>query len=122
MKYIVYLESVDGLIDDDSDKKPCDEAFRENHEIWETYGYAEDEWNSMTRKEYFWRTSGKNHTVTKNGNITRQFEDTIQWVVEINNLTELNDFADKYDGILVAMHGRGRPSIIIHDYNGEAEE
>ena len=112
MKYLIKRTSIW------SEEKPCDEAFKHPHENWHTRTCNEDEFDQcFSSREGLWRSKGRNQTITEEGNITRQEDDTMEWTVEINSLDELNKFSDKY-GKLVLSHrayGSNSPQIEIYD-------
>jgi hypothetical protein len=56
-----------------SEGKPCTEANKMAFEKWHTRTCTEEEFNlRFSAREGLWKDKGKNHTVTKDGYISRQ--------------------------------------------------
>jgi hypothetical protein len=100
------------------DEKPCEEAKKRIFERWHTRTCSEDEFNEkFSDREGLWRSKGKNHTITKDGYITRQEDDEEAWSIEINTLDDLQKLIDKYGSLIIfdQHHALNVPYIEIYD-------
>ena len=101
MQYIVTRTSLWG--DEWSDVKPCEEAFKHTYEKWQIATCSEKMFDKRhSKRNGTWRSKGKNHDVTKEGNIRRQVDNTMKWTVKISNLEGLNRFVEKYGEIIIS--------------------
>ena len=99
-------------------KKPCKEAVKRTFEYWHTRTCTEKEFNEkFSSREGLWKSKGKNHTVTKEGYITRQEENRKEWSIEIKTLKDLQKLIDKYGSLVIGEHDFGikSPTIEIYD-------
>jgi hypothetical protein len=63
---------------------------------------TEEEFNlRFSAREGLWKDKGKNHTVTKDGYISRQEAGVEEWGVELDTLEALCDFVNKYNPIVI---------------------
>jgi hypothetical protein len=98
-------------------EKPCSEAKIREFEFWHTRTCNEQEFDkNHSNREGLWRSKGKNHTITKEGYITRQQENRECWSIEINTLEELQKFIDKYGRIIIYYDQSIKANVIkIYD-------
>jgi hypothetical protein len=100
-------------------ESPCEEAIEKAFENWDTRLCTEESYNNrFALKHGTWRSKGKNHTLTEDGYITRQMEDNLLYIIDINTLEDLHRLIDKY-GTLIIDNGDSRnktPTITIYDY------
>ncbi len=97
---------------------PCKEAKKRRFEYWHTRTCNEDEFNKrFSDREGLWRSKGKNHSITKEGYITRQEDDKEVWSIEINTLDDLQKLIDKYGKLIISNKDWKvkAPSIEIYD-------
>jgi hypothetical protein len=104
------------------DEKPCKEAKRTMVETWHTRTCSEKEFNlRFSDREGLWKSKGKNHSITKEGYITRQQDDREAWCVELNSLEELIKFCNKYGQLIVSNEGYDYKNASIEIYDDYRE-
>ena len=100
MKFVIWRTS--GIYVDNIKNKPCGEAKLSLVESWNTRTCDEKTFNeNFSEREGLWRSKGRNHSIDKNGYITRQMEDYEEWTVEFATLEELIAFSNKYGELVV---------------------
>ena len=103
----------------DKDESPCEEAIKIPFENWQTRCTTEDSFNErFSLKQGTWKSIGKNHTITKEGYITRQLNDEMLWSIEVNSLEDLDKLIEKYGSIIIEGpdNKNKAPTITIYDY------
>jgi hypothetical protein len=112
MIYIIKRASID------ENKRPCEEAIEKPFENWDTHCCTEESYNNrFAWYQGTWRSKGKNHTLTEDGYITRQMEDNLTYIININTLEDLHKLILKY-GTLIIDNGDSinkTPTITIYD-------
>jgi hypothetical protein len=112
MIYIIKRASID------KNKRPCEEAIKKPFANWDTRYCTEESFNNrFALKHGTWRSIGKNHTLTEDGYITRQMEDNLLYIIDINTLEDLHKIINKY-GTLIIENGDSinkTPTITIYD-------
>lgn len=86
------------------DEKPCEEAVKRSFENWDIRACSEEQYDREHDAHQAWRSDGKNHKITDEGYIARQFDDVVDWSVEINNLEELNSFIVKHGSVVISKN------------------
>lgn len=114
MIYIIKRAS-DRLFEKES---PCEEAIKKPFANWDTRRCTEESYNNrFALKHGTWKSKGKNHTLTEDGYISRQMEDNLLYIIDINTLEDLHKLIDKY-GTLIIGNGDSinkTPTITIYD-------
>jgi hypothetical protein len=104
------------------DLKPCTIAFKSRKEYWHTRTCTEEEFNKrFSECEGLWRSKGKNHTITKDGYITRQEESMECWKVKISSLKELKKFVNQYGTIIIGIDSHNEKLYTIEIYDDYRE-
>jgi hypothetical protein len=99
-------------------ESPCEEAVLRPFENWQERSCTEEYFNEhYSQRLGLWRSKGINHTTTLDGNIIRQIEDKLLYIIDINTLEDLHKLIDKY-GTLIIDNGDSinkTPTITIYD-------
>jgi hypothetical protein len=99
-------------------KRPCEEAVLRPFENWQERCCTEEYFDEhYSQRLGLWRSKGINHTTTLDGNIIRQIEDKLLYIIDINTLEDLHKLIDKY-GTLIIDNGDSinkTPTITIYD-------
>ncbi len=102
------------------EQKPCEECTKKFIERWTTKCYTEERYNEIFSERWgLWRSRGRNHSVNKEGCITRQEADDEFWVVEIKTFKNLKLFVEKYGEIAIIDNDRNEKMLhleIIDDW------
>lgn len=89
-----------------NNEKPCEEAIERPFENWDIRKWSEERYDcEFGERQGVWKSEGKNHKITEEGYIARQFDDEISWSVEINSLEELRAFTEKYGRVIIEGSG-----------------
>lgn len=101
-----------------NNKKPCKEAKKRTFEEWHTRTCNEAEFDKrFSEREGLWRSKGKNHSITREGYITRQEGFQKRWSVEINTIEELNSFIEKNGRIIIGWDDYAKDVYNIEIYD-----
>lgn len=102
----------------DEHTKPHEAAFKKAMPVYDLRTCTEDEYNARIRISSVgefnkpWREYGTEHTVNERGDIKRRVRDAEQWVIQIESLEELLQFAGKSE---IIVSGGDAPYIEIYD-------
>lgn len=111
MKFIISRTSNYG------ESSPHPKAKQEKCEHWHTRTCTEEVFNErFSHREGLWRSKGTDHTITKEGWITRREDDQLQWVIKINSLKELISLSEECKIIVSGIDETyNLPGIEIYD-------
>lgn len=83
--------------------QPCEEAYQEMLPSYDcrTYKTFEEYDEEQAKFNGTWLSKGSEHVETPDG-ISRRVGDTLEWVVNIDSLEQLNEFVKKYGDCIIS--------------------
>lgn len=108
----------------DSERQPCDEAVAEMIPKWDTRSFrSEQEYDDRFAgsNQGSWRSKGTDHHITERGEISRRLSDQRAWMIEIDSLDALAEFAKKHDRIVVETDWKQADMLLIEIYDNSRE-